>query len=180
MIFESTVLLSRWMKHPTLGVVPRLSGVPRDKIDGSGQWPVPTTPSIYDDVQDRELIGKDLRPVNTPALVVFVEQRIVSDSKDAGNDVYERNKTFSATISYITNDEVPDKAMREGAFTLRATKQCLREFNKQVLSAGYRDYNKVKLVKIGPVVIHMISGAVGASNLWGFIDATLTVIDEDP
>lgn len=179
MIFESTVLLRRWMEHPQYGVVPLLANVPRNNIAG-GQWPVPTTPTIYADVEHPELAAQNLDPAVVPALVVYVDERVGLQHQDASNKDYERMRHFQATVAYIHRDEEPIKAVRDGGFTLRAVKKCFRLFNQQTLSGQYRDYNAIKLMKIGPVVTHIVSGAVGKSQLWGFVDATLTVVDEDP
>ena len=184
MIFESTVLVRRWMEHPTHGVVQKLATVPRDKVVGqviTGQWPVPTTPAIYADVERPELAAQDLNYIaKSPALVVYVDERVEDTGSNTGKVPYQPQRSFRATIVYITQGEAADVAIREGGFTLRAVKKCLNDFNSQSLSAGFRDYNKVKLVKIGPITTNIVSGAVGKSDLWGFLVATLHVIDEDP
>lgn len=183
MIFESTVLVRRWMEHPTHGVVPRLATISRDKMVGqavAGQWPVPLTPAIYADVERPELAAQDLNQIaSSPALVVYVDER-VQDVEDDDHTQGAVRQKVRATITYLTLGEDAVTAVRNGGFTLRAAKQCLRAFNSQTLSAGFRDYNKIKLVKIGPVITNIVSGAVGKNDLWGFLVATLTVIDEDP
>lgn len=179
MIFETTVLLRRWLQHPQHGVVQMLATVPRNNIAG-GQWPLPASPTVYADVENPDLAAQDLDPAQIPALVVYVDENVEDAQYDQSNKDYERQRRFRATIAYITGDEPPEKAVREGGFTLRAAKKCLRLFNNQTLSAAYREYNSVKIAKVGPVVMHIVSGAVGKSKLWGFVVATLTVIDEDP
>lgn len=175
MIINTTRIIRRWLDHPDHGVLAQLAatGFPHDNTAG-GQDAMPADPTMYDDVDNADAVVT-LQPPASPALIVFVD----SDSQvDVDHRNYQKSENpMIVAVAYVTKDMPEKVAVLSGGYTFRAVRRSLRTFNDQKLSAGFRELNGVKVMKVGLVTEQAVATSVGKSRLWGFVLASVTVVD---
>lgn len=175
MILNTTRIIRRWLDHPEHGVLAQLhtDGFPLLRADGT-QDELPPDPTTYDDVDDAKLVQK-LEPPKSPALVVFVDSDLRVDVDHRNYQVTDN--PMIVAIAYITRNVPQEVAVLWGGYTARAVRRCLRTLNSQKLSEGYRELNGVKVMKVGLVTEQAVATPVGQSRVWGFVLASVTVVD---
>ena len=171
MINEVTLLVDRWLRHEDYGVEAMLETVPRLRPDGKAD-PRPKIPKIYNDVEH----GLEVDPPSSPALVVFAFSEPTTDLRDLFHQKYEQ---VMVSVAYATRDVEQTQATRDGNYVLRAVRKSLVRFNDQRLSSGYRELNSIKIQAGDRATIRRVAGSVGSSQLWGFVLASLKVVDND-
>lgn len=173
MINETTRIMRRWIDHPTHGVVAQLAGVPRARPDGE-EDDLPDDPTIYDDVDDAQEV-RNLEPSASPALSLYIDNRAQLNADTQHYQVTESPLILVA--AYTIRNVTEEVAVLAGGYTMRALRRCLKSFNSQSLSKGYRELNGIQVMKVGVVTEVPVATAVGQSHLWGFVLARLTVVD---
>jgi hypothetical protein len=174
-INETTRIIRRWLDHPDYGVIANLHAPGFPHLNTAGEEDeLPVDPTIYDDVDNATEVAK-LQPPSSPALIVYAD----SDSRtDADTMTYQVTETpMAVAIAYVTKDVPEEVAVLGGGYTFRAVRRTLRQFNSQSLSQGYRELNGVKVMKVGLVTEQAVAASVGQSRLWGFVLASVTVVD---
>ena len=175
MIVETTRLVDRWLRHPEYGVAAMLTLVPRS-IPGGGEDPIPETPIIYNDTEHEE-VAAEIDPPGKRSLVLFIDSELDTDARDKHRQIATG---LQVVVAYISKEVPPLVAVREGGYVLRAVRMSLTRYNSQDLSAGYREVNGVKIASVNNMTQQRVAGAVGRSQLWGFVLAAVTVIDSIP
>lgn len=173
MINDTTRIMRRWVEHPDYGIAEWLEGVPRNRPDG-GEDDLPPTPTIYDDVDDPDEVRK-LDPSASPALCLYVDSRARLNAEDKNYSVSESPLILAA--AYTVRDMPEGVATLWGGYTARALRKCLRTFNDQNKSKGYRELNGIQVLRVGTVTEIAVAASLGQSHLWGFVLAELTVVD---
>lgn len=174
MIVEVTRLIDRWLKHPEHGVEAMLAVIPRNNPEGVD--PAPAAPDIYNDIETEEVAGL-FDPPTAPCLVVFADSDVSVDAKDSLRQI---GPQLIVVVAYLTRDMPAVRAAIDGGYVLRAVRKSLTLYNKQNLSEDYRELNGIKVASCNRVTIQRMAGGVGKSQLWGFVLASLTIIDNDP
>lgn len=179
MISEVTRLFRAWLSHEEYGVRALLQTIPRQRVDGELD-PMPVLPTLYDDIDDPEVAQVLENIPVSPGLVVYVDS-------PADVDVSERHyrkteRALTVVAAYITKDDADAAvASRNGGYTLRAVQKSLGLYNDQVLAragaTNYRELNGIKVMKVGLVSVTPVKTGLGRSQLWGFVLASVTVVD---
>jgi hypothetical protein len=175
MIPTATRLVDRWLKHPEYGVAAMLQTVPRLTPEGDLDE-MPKVPDIYNDMETDEL-AKNLEPPTSPALVVYSD---ADPTVDVKGDYRQITDALIVSVAYITRDMPPARASLDGGYVLRAVRKSLTRFNDQRIAMPFRELNDFKVAAVREVRTVRVAGAVGRSQLWGFVLASLTVIDSAP
>lgn len=175
MIVETTRLIDRWLRHPEYGVAAMLVEVPRN-LPGGGVDPLPIMPTILNDTEHEE-VAAEIDPPGPVSLVLFADSDVEFDATDKHRQV---GRQIVIAVAYITKDTPALTAVRDGGYVLRAVRRSLTRYNNQTLAVGHRELNGVKVAAIGQVTQQRVSGAVGKSQLWGFVLMAVTVIDSIP
>lgn len=176
MLNNLTVLYDRWFRHPQYGIDAMIDLVPRARppVNGEAQPDLPRpSVTIYNDVE-HESVVKNIDPTEVPALVIFTD---ADSNVPLHPNRRASDRRVTTTIAYVTREMVPLEAVAAGDIVLRAGKMVLRHFNDQRASKGYRELNGVKIMEIRSVTEQRVSGAVGRSQLWGFLLSDATVLD---
>lgn len=179
MIVEVVRLIDRWLKNEEYGLEKMLHEVPRFRPEGT-QDPMPAMPCIVNDTED-ENVATDLDPAKVPAIVIYgtngpkfpLDRR---GNRNAGTIV----PSVIVAAAYITREEVALKAVQDGNYILQAVKRSLAHYNSLEQARGSRTLNTVTIAQIRDVEERSVRGAVGKSQLWGFVLATVVVIDSAP
>jgi hypothetical protein len=171
-IVEATRLIDRWLRHPQQCVGAMLQTVPRMTPEGE-EDPEPENPLIYNDTEHEE-VAANLDPPTSPALVLFADGELETDAHQRPRQV---STELIVAIAYVTRDMPPVAAARDGGYVLRAVRKSLNRYNDERLSFDFRELNGVKIAAVRRVEQQRVAGAVGQSQLWGFVIASLTVID---
>lgn len=176
MILETTLLLDRWLHHDTYGIGAMLGTIGRKNPEGD-DYRLPATPAIINDMENAD-VAVDLNPDASPALVLYVD----TDARIQQADQRERQVSdrLIVTVAYCTRDVPPLDAARDGAFVLRAVKKSLTAFNSLDKSREYRKLNDIQIAEITSISTRRVMGAVGLTQFWGFVFATVKVIDSNP
>jgi hypothetical protein len=175
MIVEVTRLVDRWLRHPEFGFEPFLPTIPRKTPEGLEE-PMPTVPTLYNDTEHEE-VALEIDPPRSPALVLFVDEGYEVDAKDPFR---HKAQPVIVTVAYLTREVPSLVAVREGAYVLKAVKKSLVRYNDQRIAHSFRELNGVKVAAVGALEHLRVAGAVGRSQLWGFVLASLNVIDTNP
>lgn len=174
---DITLLTHRWLKDPTYGVEAMMAFVPNKTPEGINRAAV-QMPEILNDVETEGLIGNaDLITLPTPrALVVYCDTPIRT-TQQASKTAILTDDPIYVTVAWITREIPPGVAVLDGGVLLRATELSLYKWNNQSASVGKRELNGVFIAKVESCRTLRVSGAVGKSSLWGFVQANLKVID---
>lgn len=178
MIVETVRLLDRWLRSETYGVEVLLRDVPRLTPEGATD-PMPAMPCIVNDTED-ENVAKELEPAKVPALVLYGTNGPKMQIEKSGSRKYHVVPTVLVAIAYITREMPPLQATRDGNYVLRAARRSLTAYNSLEKSKGFRRLNTITIAQISDVTEQQVKGAVGQSDLWGFLLATVVIIDSDP
>lgn len=145
-----------------------LALVPRERPGVVDPDPLPVTPAVYNDVDTPGIAGGDIAPPTFPALVLYAS-RPARFEQQKGNGRVEIVSGVIVTAGYLTSDEVPENAVRDGGYVLRAVHWSAKAMNDQIKSNGYRAVNGTTILSVGEITEFAVAGAVGACRLWGFI-----------
>lgn len=178
MIVEVTRLLDRWFKHEVFGLEAMLREVPRKTPEGTTD-PMPEMPCIVNDTEDAT-VAKELEPAKVPAFVLYGTNGPDIPIDKSGDRSRQVARSVIIAAAYITRDADPLRATQDGNYVLRAGRRSLSAFNSLEKSKGFRRLNTITIAQIRNVGERQVKGAVGRSQLWGFLLATVVVIDSDP
>lgn len=177
MIVNTTRILRRWLEHPLYGINALLPDVPRARVDGVIDT-VPPSVAFYDDIDDDE-VAEGIKPPITPAMVLYCDAPARVDIDQRNYLKGEAPLVFAG--AYVTENLPESVAARYGGYTARAFRRSLYLFNKQELSVtpelDYRTLNGIKVMKVGLVTEQRVATDAGQSSLWGFVLASVTVVD---
>lgn len=174
MIVETTLLLDRWLQHTEHGFVSMMLALPRNDPEGN-EFDMPPEPLLYNDVEDEEVAG-EIDPPSEVSLVLFCDSDADVQSANSNRQIARQ---LTIAVAYITRDTPSNVAVRNGGFTLRAVKKSLLRFNDQGLSRDFRELNGIKVMQINSISEQRVAGAVGRSQLWGFVLTSVMVIDSN-
>jgi hypothetical protein len=174
-INETTRIFRRWLDHPEYGVIAQLHAPGFPHMNAAGEEDdMPVDPTIYDDVDNASAVAK-LQPPVSPALILYVDSDSRTDADQRNYQVTESPMVLA--IAYVTKDVPEEVAVLGGGYTFRAVRRTLAQFNNQNLSGGLRELNGIKVMKVGLVTEQAVAASVGQSRLWGFVLASVTVVD---
>ena len=180
MITEAVRLVGGWLKHPTHGVNGMLTAIPRKRLSGVDDEAPPPV-AVYNDADDESVIH-EADPTEVPCVVVFYDGDLAflaDDHKGAGYSVTESAVTLA--IAYVTRETPAVRAVQDGNYTMRAVMRSLRRLNhQQYATPAFKNLNGVKIVNVERMTEQRVAGAVGQSQLWGFVLATIRVVDTLP
>lgn len=171
MIVEVTRLFDRWLKHSTYGVSAMLDAVPR-KTPEDDEDPRPDDPWICNDTEDVSVAEK-IDPVHVPALVLFAMTGSI-DAQNTNRRMGQRNVVVN--VAYVTRETPKLKAVRDSAYVLRAVMDSLDAYNGYRDSQDYRELNGVRVLAIERISEERVAASIGESELWGFIEAQISVL----
>lgn len=178
MILNSTRIMRRWLEHPEHGVIAQLNtpGFPLQRPDGEVDE-LPPEPAIYDDVDNAKELKNfpNTAPPKEPALIVWADSDSMTDADHRNYQVTEH--PLMIAVAFVTSKTPQEVAVLWGGYTARAVRRCLRAFNSQKFSEGYRELNGVKVMKVGRVTEQPVATTVGQSRVWGFVLAEIVVVD---
>lgn len=172
-------MLTAWLGHEVYGVNALLPEIPRNTMVANEEDPEPDPVNIYNDMdfQFDDVLG--FNPPTRPALTVIADT--APDSVDIG-EVFKAGHVYGFTVGvgYYPRDVTRSKGRVDGSYVLRAVSQSLVRFNVPKLSAGYRELNDVKIVKLTKLSIQRVAGAVPESALMGIVFADGLVLNKAP
>jgi len=173
MIRESVQLIAAFLADATYGINAMAADLPRDKI-GGGSEDAPGTVNIYNDRDDAG-VAKNLTPPEFPSIIVFGETREVADGFD---DKPQTPHPITIAIGYVTNDGADELTSQAAcAILIRAAKRSLRRYNTQTASAGYRELNGIRVMKVTKALERFVTVVAEQTKLWGWLEVHLTVVD---
>lgn len=146
-----------------------LPRVPRQTPEGEPQEE-PFLPVVYNDVED-ECVMTDVGPTVVPALVVYADSPV----EVPATTPTRRHGTVELMVTYVTREWPMAQARRQGGLVLRAVRESLTAWNR---SRRLRELNGLKILAVENVTEYGVAGAVGRSQLWGFVTAQVTVLEE--
>lgn len=170
MIDVAVVLIAAFLKHAEHGVNEMAQSLPRNKW-GGGIMDVPRLVKIFDDVED-DAIAEDLDPPEVPALIVWGD----SAGDAPANKLYRISKNVIVAAAYVTETGDDNKQCRnECGLVLRGAMLSLMRYNNQANSAGFREFNGIKVHEITSATDQRMTAAVGARKMWGVLQIRAVV-----
>jgi hypothetical protein len=178
MLDHAVFLLDKWIQHPEHGLL-EIVDTPEWLVPFGGgapmENPVPSPMSFYNNYEHSPLANDD-GPDHVPAwLTIGVTDVPVSVEQ---NKRVLIGKECLIAMMFITGPDVDPVRMGK-AFGLlsRACTISLHRYNSQDKSAGYREWNGIKIHQVGPVIEHRVTAAVGRRKCWGMIEVHAIVVE---